>query len=330
MVRSLGLVPLVVLVAALAGCSFPQEEGSTVAPPATGASSSPAVVRAVDDAFEPPRLSVAVGAVVAWTNAGQSPHGVALPALGLDVILEPGASTNASFPAPGTYAYRCKLHRGMAGNVTVGGVDAPVAPPAGNASGGDVPAAPPPPPGAVVRDVTVVDDAFQPAGVTVPVGGSVRWTNRGGTHSVTFSALPIDRVLDEGQQFSAGFGAPGTFAYVCRFHDEMRGTVSVVPAGAEDAAPPPPASDASAVIVLDAGHYDERPVDVAAGTPVTWRNPAEEGATVEFRDRADVLVVPAGGEASLVLPAGEHWWRDAREEGEWRAADHDVGVIRVA
>ncbi|HWH09053.1 MAG TPA: cupredoxin domain-containing protein, partial [Candidatus Thermoplasmatota archaeon] len=272
---------LALVVAAFAGCTLPGD-GAPAGPPAAGdgaAGGGPAaeapldadavVVQAVDDAFDPPAVAVATGGSVAWRNAGASPHSVTLPALGLDVILEPGGETRATFAEPGTYAYRCKLHRGMAGNVTVGGVADPVAPPApgdASAGGGDAPAAPPPASG-VVRDVAVVDDAFQPGAVSVPVGGSVRWTDRGGAHTVTFDALPIDRVLDTGDAFSATFDQPGTYAYRCRFHRDMVGSVTVAAAGDGDAAPPP--DQAPPVVVLDGGNYDERPVEVAAGTPVT-------------------------------------------------------------
>lgn len=311
---------------ALAGCTLP-DPGAPPADDAPPAGTRATVVRAVDDAFEPPRVSVAAGGVVTWRNEGARPHSVTLPALGLDVVLEPGASTNATFAEPGTYAYRCKFHRGMAGNVTVGGVSTPALPPATNGTAPDANA--PPPASGIVRDVTVVDDAFQPAAASVPVGGAVRWTNRGGGHSVTFSALPIDRVLDSGDAFQATFEQAGTFAYVCRFHDEMRGTITVTTGDATGGDAPPPAADPAAHIVLDGGHYDERPVEVPAGTSVTWSNPTDEAITVEFRDRADALVVPPGGTASLALPVGEHWWRDARDAGEWRADDHDVGVVRV-
>jgi plastocyanin len=184
---------------------------------------------------------------------------------------------------------------------------------------------PTPPAAGGTRGVGIVDDAFAPATVTVNAGGTVTWTNRGGPHTVTFSALPVDHVFSAGESFSARFDAVGTYAYVCKFHNDMRGTVNVVAADAvvNESADAP-------TIVLDEGHYDERAIEVRNGTPVAWQNPRDEDVTVEFRDREETLLVPAGGSASLVLPAGEHWWRELDEGEEWRAGDHEVGIVRVS
>lgn len=326
----------------LAGCATPETPPAEPAgplpttEPAQGGAPGPGgggyEIAAVDNAFEPRDLVVPVGATVTWTNRGESPHSVTFDLAPVDAIVRPGASFNATFDAPGVLPYRCIFHPGMSGNLTVEGnaTDAVRAAPA-------APATQPPPPseeaprGPSSANVTIVDDAFTPSSVRVPVGGSVTWTNRGGGHSVTMPSRGVDHVLRAGETFTLRFDAPGSHAYVCAFHDEMTGTVTV-----SDEASGANGSDAGeaflpdeATFLLDEGHYDERPVHVAAGGRVTWTNPGGEDVRLAFRERPEVLLVPAGGSASLDFPAGEYAWRDAREEGPWRLDDHDTGLIRA-
>ncbi|MGH2588049.1 MAG: cupredoxin domain-containing protein, partial [Dehalococcoidia bacterium] len=77
--------------------------------------------------------------------------------------------------------------------------------------------------------VSIVDFAFQPATVTVPVGGTVTWTNTGNaphTSTSTTGAWDSGR-LTTGQSFSFTFQQAGSFAYICTIHPQMMGTVVV-------------------------------------------------------------------------------------------------------
>src|SRR5215217_3067408 len=78
-------------------------------------------------------------------------------------------------------------------------------------------------------EVQVVDFAFEPGTVTVPVGATVTWTNTGNRpHTVTADDGSFDSGrLDPGEQFSQTFDQPGTFAYHCGFHPEMQGSIVV-------------------------------------------------------------------------------------------------------
>jgi plastocyanin len=106
-------------------------------------------------------------------------------------------------------------------------------------------------------DVSVVDFAFEPGTVSVPVGATVTWTNTGSRpHTVTADDGSFDSGrLDPGEQFSQTFDQPGTFTYHCGFHPEMQGSIVVadsqeepVPsAEATPAAPEPAIPDSAAV-----------------------------------------------------------------------------------
>lgn len=76
--------------------------------------------------------------------------------------------------------------------------------------------------------VAVVDFAFDPASVTVAVGGEVTWTNAdSATHTVTFDNGPDCGRMGNGAEASRTFDTAGTFAYHCAIHASMKGTVIV-------------------------------------------------------------------------------------------------------
>jgi plastocyanin len=77
--------------------------------------------------------------------------------------------------------------------------------------------------------VDIRDSRYLPPTLTVPVGSTVRWTNRDEeTHTVTsatgrFGSLGLD--LDETYTYT--FTAPGTYSYGCDLHPFMGGTIVV-------------------------------------------------------------------------------------------------------
>jgi plastocyanin len=100
-------------------------------------------------------------------------------------------------------------------------------------------------------DVELQDYRFAPAAVEVAVGTAVRWTNRGAApHSATAEDDAFDTgQLETGESAIETFATPGTFAYLCTLHPDMRGTVTVVApepsAATEPSVAPSSAADAS-------------------------------------------------------------------------------------
>ena len=81
-----------------------------------------ASVSIVDNAFNPPTVTVSVGSVVQWTNTGALPHTVTAtdPAGAFDSgTLNPGQTFEVTFANPGTYQYQCLIHPEMTGSVVV-------------------------------------------------------------------------------------------------------------------------------------------------------------------------------------------------------------------
>ena len=105
-------------------------------------------------------------------------------------------------------------------------------------TGPNTPPAAAPPPAGSQNAVTVVNDAFQPAALTVPAGTQVTWTwntcsgdGYGGTtcgsHSVTFDDGPTSPTQDTGT-YSRTFTTKGTYTYHCQVHGTaMSGTITI-------------------------------------------------------------------------------------------------------
>jgi plastocyanin len=87
---------------------------------------------------------------------------------------------------------------------------------------------------AVPNVITVKNFAFSPETLTVRTGTTVTWVNQDeaihqidtdGGGPVTFTSPS----LDKGSSYEFTFTRPGTYAYHCTIHPEMKGTVIVEP-----------------------------------------------------------------------------------------------------
>lgn len=144
------------------------------------------------------------------------------------------------------------------------------------------------PAGAASRGVSVGDNFYSPAGVTVTAGTTVVWSNGGQSpHTVTandgaFDSSPscptdLSACLQPGHTYSHTFSTAGTFAYHCKIHGlAMSGTITVVSASGS-----PPAGGGSSA---------------PGGSPLPNTGPGR--ATVPFAAAGVVLVL--GGLAALL------------------------------
>ena len=71
--------------------------------------------------------------------------------------------------------------------------------------------------------------AFSPMNVAIGAGGAVTWKNLDGEpHTVVSLDGQFRSVaLDQGDSFTFRFAKPGTYAYLCSIHPQMRATVVV-------------------------------------------------------------------------------------------------------
>ena len=78
--------------------------------------------------------------------------------------------------------------------------------------------------------VEIVDFSFGPKEIAVPLGGTITWTNTdGATHTVTGSEGETLKSPDlkTDDTYEVTFEEAGTFEYLCKFHPNMQGTITV-------------------------------------------------------------------------------------------------------
>src|SRR5271167_2700248 len=78
-------------------------------------------------------------------------------------------------------------------------------------------------------EVKIDNFSFSPATITVPVGTTVRWTNRDDIpHTVVSDDKTFkSKALDTDDQFTYTFTKPGTYGYFCGLHPKMTAKVVV-------------------------------------------------------------------------------------------------------
>jgi plastocyanin len=78
--------------------------------------------------------------------------------------------------------------------------------------------------------VEIIEFTYQPDPVVVQAGGKVIWQNQDAApHTATADDESWDTgTIEKGKLGSETFKEPGTFAYFCEIHPDMRGTVEVV------------------------------------------------------------------------------------------------------
>ncbi|MDQ2632021.1 MAG: cupredoxin family copper-binding protein, partial [Actinomycetota bacterium] len=78
--------------------------------------------------------------------------------------------------------------------------------------------------------VDIIEFTYQPDPVVVQAGGKVIWQNQDAApHTATADDGSWDTgTIEKGKIGSESFKEPGTFAYFCEIHPDMRGTVEVV------------------------------------------------------------------------------------------------------
>jgi plastocyanin len=81
-------------------------------------------------------------------------------------------------------------------------------------------------------EVVIENTQFVPQDATVPVGGTVTWTNEDPfAHDVTKESGPgpdfASGTLQEGDTFEQKFDTAGTIDYVCTIHPGQTGTIDV-------------------------------------------------------------------------------------------------------
>ena len=80
--------------------------------------------------------------------------------------------------------------------------------------------------------VTIIDDSFKPATLTIQSGATVTWTNKDDDPHTITSERPLfdSQGLAQEDTYSFVFRKPGTYKYYCKVHPFMKAVVIVTEA----------------------------------------------------------------------------------------------------
>lgn len=200
-----------------------------------------------DYGFDPQDIVIPVGTTVTWRNNGSVVHTATAAGVFDSGDLSPGQKFSFTFNKAMSIRYVCTPHKDfMSGTIRVAAKGAPPPPP------------PPPPkqaqkagPVAVpkqaprkgnepatftvlaVEPPDVANWGFAPRNLRIRAGDTVVWRNSGSaTHTVTDAGGAFDANLAPSATFSRTFKATANFAYACKPHPWMKGSITVVPATA--------------------------------------------------------------------------------------------------
>ena len=177
--------------------------------------------------------------------------------------------------------------------------------------------------------VDIVDFAFEPATLEIPVGTTVTWTNQGqAPHTATAEDGSFDSgPLDPGGTFSHTFEEPGTYAYFCGIHPDMRATI-VVTEG-EAAEPAEDEADEPAEDQADEGAAETAP-PATAEAGATEEGEAAAGGALHLStvDEPRVAHIHAGACTDLgIVVYGLSDLRDYRVDAPTERAPQPVEMI---
>ena len=191
--------------------------------------------------YNPGIMTVPKGAAVTWMNKDMVGHELVFDTVDVGSgAFNPGAKWSHTFNSVGKFPYHCKPHPWMKGvlivsdsapTLTASGSDPD---PHSSESHSSAPSAPPAAASATVR-IGSRASAPVPNRVTVQQGGKVTLVNNDTVqHELMFDKWTWDfryvdpgLMLKPGEQLTQTFTAPGTFAYHCRRHSWIKGTVTI-------------------------------------------------------------------------------------------------------
>ena len=122
MALRLALAAALLFICSGCGSSYSTPSGPSTNPPATGSPVSivSGASTLTTTAYSPNPVTVAVGGSVTWTNNDNTAHtSTANGGAWNSGTIAPGRSYTMTFSSAGTFTYRCTIHPGMTGTVTV-------------------------------------------------------------------------------------------------------------------------------------------------------------------------------------------------------------------
>ena len=150
--------------------------------------------------------------------------------------------------------------------------------------------------------IEIRDFVYEPETLVIEAGSRVRVQNEHVlTHTVTSDTGAFDTgsIKQGDPEFTFFMNETGTYPYRCKFHPQMRGNITVVPAQVEPepAEPtPPPTNELERDAQIFDFDFRPREPTYKVGTSVTWTNVGNRVHTVTANDGSfDSGNIPANG-----------------------------------
>ena len=197
------------------------------------------------------------------------------------------------------------------------------------------------------QQLQIVDFAFAPESITLPLGTTLTWTNMDGVpHDVTADdASFASETLSQGDSFGFTFSAAGTTSYHCTIHPSMRASITVTEQPADDASKalylPFVAALNSAQQPTNRPTTGAQPEATASPTPtptstsinrplpeetptslLSWSDAATWGGSIPQENES--ITIPAG--KSVLLDVSPPSLKSLMIEGELYFADMDLNL----
>jgi plastocyanin len=163
---------------------------------------------------------------------------------------------------------------------------------------------------AETQHVAMENYAYSPATLTIRVGDTVSWTNHDqAPHDVVTTSAPAafrSPLLNTGETWSFTFTVPGTYAYYCSVHPDMRAQITVEPAETETPAPAPapaPAPEEETPAPTPEAAPTAAPAPVApTSAPTSTTAPAQQTAQATMSEPSlDPMLLVAGLVAGVTI-----------------------------
>ncbi|MGH2550932.1 MAG: cupredoxin domain-containing protein [Thermomicrobiales bacterium] len=172
-----------------------------------------------------------------------------------------------------------------------------------------------------VADVTTInirDETFIPANIIIDPGQTVTWNNLDDDEHTATGATFDTGTLDRGESGEVRFDTPGVYVFVCQFHAEMQGSVTVrgevaTPIASPEASPAS-AGETASVSIIDLA-FDPAALTVPSGTNVIWTNTGQIPHTVTGSFYSSDILQPGDAAEYVFTTAGTFSYICALHDG---------------
>ena len=252
--------------------------------------------------YNPMSLEILAGDTVRWTNVDRGEHSATADDGSWDTgLIGPRETAELDFKEAARYRYHCEENSDLTGQLTV-------------TDGG----------GGKVHEVTITERGYDPRGLRIKPGDTVRWTN---VDSEKHTATADDETWDTGtigprESVELSFRLEAEYGYHCELNSRLRGELIVGDGGGGNVHE----------VTITARGYDPPEIQIKPGETVRWTNADSEDHTATADDESwDTGVIGPRESVELSFRAeakyGYHCELNPRLEGRLIVGDGGGGKV---